>query len=152
MAEAYKPAVMARLTSGPAGGGAGAGGSGPAVPQPPQPPPRTVSPPSSSAGGGCGGVKRKAAAPSGGDAGKKARAEGGGAGAASHGPPTDAEVIAALREKGPMPSSAFTALFKARLAAGGPDAKRDFMAAVKRVARLEERPPGSGVKVIVLRE
>ena len=45
-----------------------------------------------------------------------------------------------------MASSALTAMFKARLA--GADAKKAFTAAVKRVAKLEER---DGAKVIVLR-
>ena len=64
----------------------------------------------------------------------------------SLGPPTDAEIAAAIRERGPMASSALTAMFKARLA--GADAKKAFTAAVKRVAKLEER---DGAKVIVLR-
>ena len=64
----------------------------------------------------------------------------------SLGPPTDAEIAAAIRERGPMASSALTAMFKARLA--GADAKKAFTAAVKRVAKLEER---DGTKVIVLR-
>jgi hypothetical protein len=45
-----------------------------------------------------------------------------------------------------MPSSALTALFRARLAT--PADRKAFTAAVKRVAKLEER---EGKKVIVLR-
>ena len=62
------------------------------------------------------------------------------------GPPTDTEIAAAIRERGPMASSALTAMFKARLA--GADAKKAFTAAVKRVAKLVEQ---DGAKVIVLR-
>ena len=68
---------------------------------------------------------------------------------ATLGAPSDADIEAALRARGPMPSSALAALFKARLRTDAD--RRGFMAAVRRVARLEERPPGSGVRVIVLR-
>ena len=99
-------------------------------------------PPSRSASPAGAGTKRKAGTPGSGDgAAKKVKAE------PATGPPTDAELIAALRANGPMPSSALTAMFKPRLASA--DARKEFTAAVKRVARLEDR---GGSKVIVLKE
>jgi len=139
MAEAYKPGVIARLASTTAGGG-GAGGGGAAGPSSnPAPPSRSTSP--------SGGAKRKAGAAgtTGGETAKKAR--GPTTAPAAAGPPTDAELVAALRTHGPMPSSSLTAMYKARIT--GPDARKEFTAAVKRVARLEDR---GGAKVIVLKE
>ena len=66
--------------------------------------------------------------------------------AAAAGPPSDDDIVAALRHEGPMPSSALTALFRARLAT--PADRKAFTAAVKRVAKREER---EGKKGIVLR-
>jgi len=139
MAEAYKPAVIARLAS-----------ERGAPPPPPAAagPVTTTAPPSRSASpaGGGAGTKRKAGTPGSADAAKKAKGAGGPPPAAS-GPPSDAELVAALRVNGPMPSSALTAMFKPRLTS--PDARKEFTAAVKRVARLEDR---GGAKVIVLKE
>lgn len=92
------------------------------------------------------GKRRADGSPDGPPRGKRVKSE---APSPGDGPPTDAELVTALAARGPTPSAALTALFKARLRT--PADRKAFTAAVKRVARLEERPPGSGVKVIVLR-
>jgi hypothetical protein len=70
--------------------------------------------------------------------------------AGPHGFDVTADEIVAFLKAGPKPSSALTTHFKSRLPSN--EHKKAFMALVKRVAKLEEMPPGSGIKCIVLRQ
>ena len=76
-------------------------------------------------------------------------------GSASPAPPvtggvTEQEIVAFLRTSGPIPSSTLTARFKPQLKTA--QHKSAFTQLVKRVAKLEEVPPGSGTRCIVLRQ
>ncbi len=62
---------------------------------------------------------------------------------------SDQEIVAFLRASGPLASSALTARFKPQLRT--PEHKAAFTKLVKKVARLEEAPPGSGIRCIVLK-
>ena len=63
---------------------------------------------------------------------------------------TEQEIVAFLRASGPIPSSTLTARFKPQLKTT--QHKSLFTQLVKRVAKLEEFPPGSGTRCIVLRQ
>ena len=69
--------------------------------------------------------------------------------AAAPGGVSEPEVVAFLRASGPIASSALTARFKPQLRS--PEHKAAFTKLVKKVARLEEVPPGSGTRCIVLK-
>ena len=63
---------------------------------------------------------------------------------------SEQEIVSFLRAAGLTPLSEVTAKFKPQLHT--PEHKAAFTRAVKKVARLEEVPPGSGKRFIVLRE
>ena len=65
------------------------------------------------------------------------------------GEPTEADVVAFVRARGPVAPAELSAAFKRRLHTA--KARKAFSAMVKRLVRLEERPPGSGTRVIVLK-
>lgn len=66
---------------------------------------------------------------------------------ASSGPPTAQEILEALKAWGPVTTGELTSRFRKRLASQ--QDKQGFMANVKKVSKLEERPPGSGKKFVV---
>ena len=68
---------------------------------------------------------------------------------ATSGPPSAQEIAECLRVNGPMTTSELTARFRKRLPSM--DDKKAFTANVKRVSKLEERPPGSGQRFVVLK-
>lgn len=77
----------------------------------------------------------------------KAEAKPAAVGAEPSGPPSAGEILSALRAWGPVTTGELTARFRKRLVAQ--QDKQTFMANVKKVSRLEERPPGSGKKFVV---
>lgn len=60
------------------------------------------------------------------------------------------EIIAFLEACGPIPSTVLTNKFKPRLV--NAEHRKAFTELVKLVAKLEESPPGSGSKCIVLKK
>ena len=70
-------------------------------------------------------------------------------GASIGAPPSVQEILEALIAWGPVTSKELTIRFKGRLS--GPEDKKTFTNNVKKVSRLEEQPPGSGKKFIVLK-
>lgn len=68
-------------------------------------------------------------------------------GASIGAPPTAQEILNSLRAWGPVTAQELTSRFKKRLK--NADEKKAFTVIVKRISRLEERPPGSGNKFII---
>jgi hypothetical protein len=62
---------------------------------------------------------------------------------------TEQEIVDFLKASGPIASSALTARFKRQIKT--PENKTGFTKLVKKVAKLEEVPPGSGNRCIVLK-
>lgn len=74
------------------------------------------------------------------------------AGATSGGGVTEQELVDFLKASGPIASSELTATFKSHLKGANAEQKKEFTKLVKKVAKLEEVPPGSGTRWIVLRQ
>ena len=68
---------------------------------------------------------------------------------ASSGPPSAQEILRLLKSSGPLTTSELTSRFRKRLSTQ--QDKQAFTAHVKKVSKLEERPPGSGNKFVVPR-
>ena len=66
---------------------------------------------------------------------------------ATSGPPRAQEILDALKAWGAVTTGELTARFRKRLTTQ--QDKQAFMANVKKVSKLEERPPGSGKKFVV---
>lgn len=62
-------------------------------------------------------------------------------------PPTAQEILESLKAWGPVTAQELTSRYKKRLA--NAEDKKAFTLNVKRVSKLEERPPGSGKKFII---
>ncbi len=62
---------------------------------------------------------------------------------------TEQEIVEFLRASGPIASSQLTARFKRQIKTS--EHKTSFTKLVKKVAKLEEVPPGSGNRCIVLK-
>lgn len=65
---------------------------------------------------------------------------------------TEQELVDFLKASGPIASSELTASFKSRLKGSTAEQKKEFTKLVKKVAKLEEVPLGSGNRCIVLRQ
>ncbi len=65
-------------------------------------------------------------------------------------PAFDREIVELMTQTGPMLISKLTNKFKPQLK-NNDELKKAFFNAVKRVAKLEEIPPGSGNKMVVLK-
>ncbi|BDA42633.1 hypothetical protein COCOBI_03-5260 [Coccomyxa sp. Obi] len=74
------------------------------------------------------------------------------AGATSAGGVTEQEIVDFLKASGPIASSELTARFKSHFKGTNAEQKKEFTKLVKKVAKLEEVPPGSGNRFIVLRQ
>ena len=78
---------------------------------------------------------------------EQSRALKGPGGASIGAPPTAQEILESLQAWGPVTAQELTSRFKKRLA--NADDKKAFTFNVKKVSKLEERPPGSGKKFII---